>query len=153
MIQSQQTKAAIRARFIVATVPQALAGLFPQRPNGECSYHSLEGRFHFAFVRGSNRFSTTAHNRNTMAERAARPIRDAVRILGCRAEARTLLLGNNSVRSLGPVPAHPMRYGHFVVRRLNVAPVLRGISPALLIKSRGRKNGACVSKFNLGRSA
>lgn len=56
---SPQTKDAMRARIIVATVPRAFTGLFPQRPNGGCSHHSLEGRFLFAFVRGSNRFSTT----------------------------------------------------------------------------------------------
>ena len=59
MVQCSQTKDAMRARIIVATVPQAFTGLFPQRPNGGCSHHSLEGRFLFAFVRGSNRFSTT----------------------------------------------------------------------------------------------
>lgn len=55
-----QTKHAVAARTLVATVPQAPHGLFRQRPKGTSCNLVSAGRFHFCrFVRGSNRFSTT----------------------------------------------------------------------------------------------
>ena len=148
MVQPTQTKKCSRHFALVADVPGLPA--HPQRPNASRRERDTLGSF-FLFVRGFNRSSTTAHNKNTMTARASRPTRDAVRIIGCRADGGTLLPRTNSVGSLGPVPTHPMRYGHCVAPRTNVALALPGIDLPLKIKSRGRKNGACVSNSNLER--
>ena len=65
MVQLRQTKDAVAARNLVATVPQALHGLLPQRPKGTSCNLVSAGRFHFCrFVRGSNRILPRPNKKN-----------------------------------------------------------------------------------------